>query len=139
MARLGLMILGAWVALGAAGARAGGGGWEMKTTGGYLNGATVVRGAARAERFEAAPKRGVQRFLAYDKEGKTNLVGEGEANRWEFEYRGPDQVYIRAAEGKWKGYYLRTSKRAFRDGASFGYLLELGKEPQTFYVYRVSK
>jgi hypothetical protein len=83
--------------------------------------------------------RGCSPSWPYDKEGKSPLVGQGEANRWEFVPRGPDELYIRAAEGKWKGYYLRTSDRAFRDGPSFGYLLELGKEPQTFYVYQVGK
>ena len=52
---------------------------------------------------------------------------------------GVREFYIKAAEGKWKGWYLNTSDRAFKDGPSFGYLLEMGKQPQTFYVYQVSK
>ena len=27
----------------------------------------------------------------------------------------------------------------FKDGPSFGYLLEMGKQPQTFYVFQVAK
>ena len=139
MARLSLLlVLAAWAPAGAGG-RAGGTPWEIKTAGGYLRGSTVVRGASRADKFDKQPLNGVRRFLAYDQEGKTNLVGQGAARLWEFEYRGPEEVYIRAAEGKWKGYYLRTSDRAFKDGPSFSYLLELGKQPQTFYVYQVGK
>jgi hypothetical protein len=134
-----LLLLAAWVPVSAAGGRVKGTPWEISTAGGYLRGSTVVQGASRADQFDKQPLGGVRRFLAYDKEGKSNLVGQGAARLWEFERRGPEEVYIRAAEGKWKGYYLRTSARAFRDGASFGYLLELGKEPQTFYVYQVSK
>jgi hypothetical protein len=52
---------------------------------------------------------------------------------------GPGGVVIRAAEGEWKGWYLTTSDRAFKDGPSYGYLLELGRQPQTFYVYQVAK
>jgi hypothetical protein len=99
----------------------------------------VVQSAFRAEQFRKPPERGVQPFLPYDKEGKSPLVGRGEARRWEFVPRGPSAYYIRAAEGKWKGSYLRTSERAFKDGPSFSLLLELGKEPQTFYVYQVGK
>jgi len=113
--------------------------WEISTPGGYLSGARIVQSAAGAEQFREPPGRGPQRFLAYDKEGNSPLVGKGEADLWEFVSRGPGEVFIRAAEGKWKGWYLNTSDRAFKDGPSFGYLLELGKEPQTFYIYQVSK
>jgi hypothetical protein len=133
------LSLAAGLTLGTAVALAGGEPWEIKTAGGYLSGDKIVPGASRAEKFDERPRRGVQPFLAYDRAGKSPLVGRGAANLWEFEYRGPDAVYIRAAEGKWKGYYLRTSDRAFRDGPTFGFLLELGKQPQTFYVYQVGK
>lgn len=113
--------------------------WEIKTTGGYLNGSLVVAGADAAQQFRVAPEKGVQRFLAYDKEGKAPVVGQGGAILWEFQAQGPDQFYIKAAEGKWKGWYLNTSERAFKHGPTFGYLLELGKQPQTFYVYQVAK
>ena len=75
----------------------------------------------------------------YDKDGQLPVVGKGEASLWEFEPQGAGAFVIRAAEGKWKGWYLTTSDRAFKDGPGFGFLLELGKQPQTFYVYQVSK
>jgi hypothetical protein len=138
MARLWCVVALA-VVLGSAGLARAGEPWEIKTEGGYLNGAAVVLNAAAAQQFREPPAAGVQRFLAYDKEGKSSLVGKGEANLWEFVSRGPGEFYIRAAEGKWKGRYLRTSDRAFKDGAAFGFLLELGDKPQTFYVYQVAK
>ena len=113
--------------------------WEVATSGGYLNGARVVQSAAGAQQFRKPLGEGRQRFLSYDKEGNAAVVGQGEADRWEFVPRGPGEVVIRAAQGKWKGWYLNTSDRAFKDGPSFGYLLELGKQPQTFYSYQVSK
>lgn len=120
------------------GARAAGP-WEMKTDGGYLRGNRVVLGAGGAEKFAEQPGKGVQRFLAYDLTGEIAIVGGGEANQWEFLWQGPDEVTIRAAEGKWKGYYLNTSDRALKDGASFSFLLELGAKPQAFTVYQVAK
>jgi hypothetical protein len=75
--------------LGAAAFCAAGQPWEIKTAGGYLNGATVVPAAAGAEQFAEAPGPGRQRFLAYDREGKSPVVGQGEARLWEFESRGP--------------------------------------------------
>jgi hypothetical protein len=112
--------------------------WEISTKGGYLNGARVVLG--RAEEFDKQPKRGEQTFLSYDEEGKSPIVGwGGKASRWEFVPNGPEEFYIRAAEGKWKGWYLTTSDRAFKHGGAYGFLLEMGKEPQVFHVYRVGK
>ena len=134
-----VLTLAAGLPLSGALARAGDVPWEIGTKGGYLRGSAVVQSAFRAEQFRKPPKRGVQPFLAYDKEGKSPLVGRGEARLWEFVSRGPYTYHIRAAEGKWKGYYLRTSARAFKDGGTFGYLLELGKEPQTFEAYQVGK
>ncbi len=132
-----------WLALGmvlsVAAVAAGKQPWEIKTTGGYLNGSVVVGNAGTAEEFAEPPRAGVQRFLAYDKEGKAPIVGQGSASLWEFEARGPGEFYIKAAEGKWKGWYLNTSERAFKDGPTFGYLLEMGKQPQTFYVFQVAK
>ena len=125
--------------LGAAGACAADQPWEIKTAGGYLSGATVVPGVAGAQQFRQPPGRGPQRFLSYDKEGKSPLVGRGDADLWEFVPRGPEEFFIRAAEGKWKGWYLNTSDRAFKDVFGYGYLLELGRQPQTFYVYQVAK
>jgi hypothetical protein len=139
MRRLSSLVASLGLVLGTAGVCAAGQPWEIKTAGGYLNGAHVVQSAAGAEQFREPPERGQQRFLAYDKEGNSPVVGKGEANQWEFVARGPGEFFIRAAEGKWKGWYLNTSDRAFKDGPSFGYLLELGKQPQTFYVYQVSK
>jgi hypothetical protein len=136
---LACLVASLGLVLGAAGVCAAAQPWEIKTTGGYLNGATVVASAAGAEQLSEPPGPGQQRFLAYDKEGSSPVVGKGEANQWEFVPRGPGEFFIRAAEGKWKGWYLNTSDRAFKDGPSFGYLLELGKQPQTFYVYQVSK
>jgi hypothetical protein len=133
-----VLTLAAGLPLGAL-ARAGDLPWEIGTDGGYLRGSAVVQSAFRAEQFRRPPEKGVRPFLAYDKEGKSPLVGRGEARLWEFVSRGPNTYYIRAAEGKWKGSYLRTSERAFKDGPSFSLLLELGKEPQTFYVYQVGK
>jgi hypothetical protein len=133
------LSLAAGLPLGVAGALMGGQPWEISTAGGYLNGNTVVQSASRAEQFRKPPEKGVRPFLAYDKEGKSNLVGRGEARLWEFVSRGPNTFYIRAAEGKWKGYYLRTSDRAFKDGRLVSHLLELSKEPQTFEAYQVAK
>jgi len=135
----------AWAAavvlvLGAAGAaRAAGQPWEIKTAGGYLSGATVVPGAAFAQQFDEPPRAGVQRFLAYDAEGASPVVGKGGADRWEFVPRGPGEFFIRAAQGKWKGWYLTTSDRAFKAGPGYGFLLEMGRRPQTFYSYQVAK
>ena len=139
MRRLASAVVPLGLVLGAAGVCGAGQPWEIKTAGGYLSGATVVQSAAGAEQFRQLPEPGPQRFLAYDKEGRWPVVGKGEARLWEFESRGPGEFVIRAAEGKWKGWYLNTSDRAFKDGPSFGYLLELGKQPQTFYIYQVSK
>lgn len=139
MGRLSSLAVSLGLLLGSAGAGAADQPWEVKTTGGYLSGATVVQSAAQAEQFREPPGRGVRRFLAYDKEGKSPVVGRGEADRWEFVPRGPGEFVIRAAEGKWKGWYLVTSDRAFKDGPSLGFLLELGKQPQTFYAYQVAK
>jgi hypothetical protein len=132
-----------WVAvglvLGSAGAGVAGEPWEIKTTGGYLSGAAVVQNAAAAQQFREQPRAGLQRFLSYDKEGKDPVVGRGASDLWEFVPQGAEGYVIRAAEGKWKGWYLTTSDRAFKDGPSFGFLLELGKEPQTFSVFQVAK
>ena len=125
--------------LGSAGTTAAGEPWEIKTTGGYLSGAAVVPYAAAAEKFRERPQAGVQRFLSYDREGKEPVVGRGAADRWEFVPRGADEYVIRAAEGQWKGWYLTTSDRAFKDGPSFGFLLEMGKQPQTFSVFQVAR
>src|SRR5262245_5766896 len=127
------------VLLGTAGVGAAKQPWEIKTTGGYLSGAHVVQSAAGAEQFNEPPRRGQQRFLSYDREGQSPVVGQGQASLWEFESRGPGEYYIKAAEGKWKGWYLTTSDRAYKDGPGFGFLLEMRKQPQTFYVYQVSK
>jgi hypothetical protein len=127
------------LALGAAGAAAAEEPWEIKTTGGYLSGAAVVQSAAGAQQFRERPRAGLRHFLAYDKEGKEPVVGRGAADLWEFVPRGPGEYVIRAAEGKWKGWYLTTSDRAFKDGPSFGFLLELGERPQTFSTYQVAK
>jgi hypothetical protein len=113
--------------------------WEIKTDGGYLSGARVLSGAANAQQFRKEPRPGVQRFLAYDKEGKSSLVGKGDADQWEFVSRGPGEFFIRATEGRWAGWYLATSDRAVKQGLSRGYLLELREKPQTFYVYQVGK
>ena len=125
--------------LGSAGAGVADQPWEIKTTGGYLSGAAVVQYAAAAEKFREQPRAGLQRFLSYDKEGKQPVVGRGAADLWEFVPQGADGYAIRAAEGQWKGWYLATSDRAFKVGSSFGFLLEMGKEPQTFSVFQVAK
>ena len=139
MGRLTCWVASLGLVLGGAGACAADQPWEIKTAGGYLSGATVVQGAAGAEQFRKPPGRGLQRFLSYDKEGESPLVGQGGADLWDFEPRGPGEFVIRAAEGKWKGWYLTTSDRAFKHEFGFGLLLEMGKEPQVFYVYQVAK
>ncbi len=114
--------------------------YECSIGGGYLSGAVLVSQAKLAQQFRDRPDEGVRRWhVRYDLKGVNVIVGEGDANLWEFIAAGPEDYYIRAAEGKWKGYYLRSSDRAIKNGGSVVHLLELSTEKEKFSFFQVAK
>ena len=88
-----------------------------------LSDGTIQRsGDARGE-WEETPH-GLIRSVAYDLDGNATEVGRGKGNLWEIVDAGPEQIYIRAAQGKFKRWFLVVE----------GFRLKLSQKPDPWYV-----